>query len=359
MAVRKVSVGSLSLGGDSPVLIQSMTNTRTKDVKATLDQINALCEVGCDIVRVAVPDFETIGALEEIAKRAPCPIVADIHFNYRLAIKAIEAGVSKVRVNPGNLGGVDKLLEVAKAAKGQSAIRVGVNSGSIAKEYQKRIQKGEISKAEAMSNSAKDYVDFLFDHDFFDVVVSLKASDIKTTLSVNRSFRQVSDSPLHLGITEAGTAFSGTVKSAIGLGVLLLEGIGETIRVSLTAPPTEEVRVAKEILKATGLREVGPTIISCPTCGRTDIDLYQLATEIEKMTESIQESLTIAVMGCAVNGPGEAKDADLGIAGGRGEGLIFVKGEVVEKVGESELLSRFSKHLDQVLEKKRLKADNR
>jgi len=355
MKVREVKIGPLQLGGDAPVLIQSMTNTKTEDVKATLEQINALCEVGCDFVRVAVPSKDTIKAFKKIVKSAPCPIVADIHFDWRLAVEAIEAGASKVRVNPGNLGGLDKLREVARAASGRSAIRVGVNSGSIGRDYLAKIQSGEITKAEAMTRSAKDYVDFLYDSGFYDVVVSLKASDIPTTLSVNRTFRQICDSPLHLGITEAGTAFSGTIKSAVGLGVLLLEGIGETIRVSLTAPPTEEVKVAKEILKATGRRKMGPTIISCPTCGRTEIDLYTLATQVEKLTESIPEDITIAVMGCVVNGPGEAREADIGVAGGRGAGVIFVGGEIVEKVKEEDLFERFTVHLERLLQEKKQK----
>lgn len=353
--VRKVKIGAVVIGGDSPVLIQSMTNTKTSDVKATIGQIHALYEAGCEIIRVAVPDFKSIPALKEIVKLSPLPVVADIHFNYRLAIQAIEVGVSKVRVNPGNLGGLDNLLEVAKAAKGRAAIRVGVNSGSIPKNYLQQIDEGLITKIDAMSISAKDYVDYLADHDFTDVVVSLKASDVPTTLSVNRSFRKISDVPLHLGITEAGTVFSGTIKSAVGIGALLMEGIGETIRISLTAPPIEEIKVAKEILKATGLRKLSPTIISCPTCGRTNIDLYKLAKDVEKLVESISEDLTIAVMGCAVNGPGEAKEADLGIAGGRGEGLIFVHGKIVEKVPEADLLRRFADYLEQTLKDKRLK----
>ncbi len=353
MSVRKVRVGSVYLGGDLPVLIQSMTNTKTSDVKATLEQINHLAEVGCEIIRVAVPQEEDLKGFREIVKQAPLPVVADIHFNYLLAIKAVEAGAVKVRINPGNLGGLDKLLEVAKAAKGQAAIRVGVNAGSLPKNYLESINAGHLNLPEAMAYLAKDYVDFLYDHDFFDVVVSLKASDVLTTVSANRKFRTFSEAPLHLGITEAGTAFSGTVKSAVGMGTLLLEGIGETIRVSLTADPNNEIKVAQEILKACGLRRFGPTVISCPTCGRTKIDLYTLAKKVEKMVESIKEDLVIAVMGCAVNGPGEAKNADLGIAGGKGEGLIFVGGEVVEKVRESDLLTRFEFYLQKVLERRR------
>jgi len=352
-SVRKVRVGSVYLGEDLPVLIQSMTNTKTSEVKATLEQINQLAEVGCEIIRVAIPSEDELIAFREIVKESPLPVVADIHFNYLLAIKAIEAGASKVRINPGNLGGLDKLLEVSKAAKDKAAIRVGVNAGSLPKSYLESINSGQLKIPEAMAYLAKDYVDFLSDHGFMDVVVSLKASDVLDTIVANRKFRTLSDVPLHLGITEAGTVFSGTVKSAVGLGTLLLEGIGETIRVSLTAEPKSEIKVAKEILKSCGLRRFGPIIISCPTCGRTKIDLCTLAKEVEKMVESIKEDLIIAVMGCEVNGPGEAKNADLGIAGGKGEGLIFVGGKVVEKVRESDLLARFEFYLQKALERRR------
>lgn len=349
---REVRIGSVVIGGTQPVRIQSMTNTKTSDQKSTLEQINSLYEVGCEIIRVAVPTTDDVKALKDIVRHSPMPVVADIHFNYRYAIEAIEAGVAKVRVNPGNLGGLDKLLLVAQAANGRAAIRVGVNSGSLPKKFVEAIEKKQITKAQAMSNAAKEYVDLLFENDFNDVIVSLKASDVLETVEANRAFRASSDVPLHLGVTEAGTAFSGTVKSAVGLGALLLEGIGETLRVSLTADPIEEIQVAKEILKASGVRRFGPTIISCPTCGRTNIDLYALANQVEKMIESIKEDLTIAVMGCAVNGPGEARDADIGIAGGKGEGLIFVKGQIVEKVQEKDLLSRFECHLEKILEEK-------
>jgi len=351
--IRRVKIGSLAIGAQEPVLIQSMTNTKTKDVSATLEQINSLYKAGCEIIRVAVASDDDIDSFRTITKNSPMPVVADIHFNYKLAIKAIEAGAAKVRVNPGNLGGLDKLFEVSKAAKGRAAIRVGVNSGSLPQKYVKLIKSEEISRAKAMALAAKEYVDFLDEKGFNDIVVSLKASDVPSTIAANRQFRLSSDIPLHLGVTEAGTFFSGSIKSAVGLGTLLMEGIGETIRVSLTADPVEEIKVAREILKACGIRTLGPTVISCPTCARTNIDIYALAKDVEKLLTDIKEDITVAVMGCAVNGPGEAKEADLGIAGGKGEGLIFVRGEVVEKVQESDLLSRFQFHLDRIVEAKK------
>lgn len=351
--IRQVKIGSHFLGRGEPILIQSMTNTKTSDLKATINQINSLYLAGCEIVRVAVPTEDDVLALKTIVANSPIPVVADIHFNYRLAIAAIEAGVHKVRINPGNLGGTDKLLTVAKAAKGRTAIRVGVNSGSLPQNKIDLINAGRLTRAEAMAEAAKEYSAFLDDHDFHDIVVSLKASDVPTTIAANRKFRELTDIPLHLGVTEAGTLFSGTIKSAVGLGTLLMEGIGETIRVSLTADPTEEIKVAKEILKACGIRRLGVNVIACPTCGRTNINLAELAKSVEKMVESITDDLTVAVMGCAVNGPGEAREADLGIAGGKGEGLIFVGGEVVEKVPEAELLKRFQFHLGKVIEEKR------
>ncbi|HHY91282.1 MAG TPA: flavodoxin-dependent (E)-4-hydroxy-3-methylbut-2-enyl-diphosphate synthase [Clostridiales bacterium] len=325
----------IQIGGDSPITIQSMTNTDTRDVKATVEQIKRLEEAGCEIVRVAVPDHEAAEAIKQIKKEIKIPIVADIHFDYRLALEAIENGVDKLRLNPGNIGDKDRVKQIVKkASERKIPIRIGVNSGSIDK---KILQKYNGVTAAAMIESALEHISFLETFHFEDIVISLKASDIQLTYEAYRLMASKTEYPFHIGITEAGTLRSGTIKSAIGIGALLLNGIGDTVRVSLTGDPVEEVKVAQEILKQLGLRKFGVQIISCPTCGRCQIDLIHLAQRIEKKLENVDKPIKVAIMGCAVNGPGEAKDADIGIAGGKASALLFKKGEIVRKLNESEI----------------------
>jgi (E)-4-hydroxy-3-methylbut-2-enyl-diphosphate synthase len=334
---RPVQVGSVTVGGLAPVSVQSMTNTDTRDIKATLRQIEALKEAGCEIVRLAVPDEEAAGALKEICRRAPLPLVADIHFDYRLALAAIEAGVAGLRLNPGNIGGPERVRAVAKAAKERGIpIRIGVNAGSLEKSIRER--EGGVTP-EGMVESALRQAALLEEEGHSAIVLSLKASDVPLTIRAYELAAARCDYPLHLGITEAGTPWRGTIRSAVGIGALLAQGIGDTIRVSLTGDPVEEVRVGYEILKALNLRQRGPVLISCPTCGRCQVDLIRLAQEVEKSLAGLEVPLKIAVMGCAVNGPGEAADADFGIAGGRGAGLIFRHGQIAKKVPEAELVS--------------------
>ena len=341
---RKVKVGTCYIGGDAPVSIQSMTNSDTRDVKETLKQINELYKAGCEIIRCAVPDMEAANALEEICKESPIPVVADIHFDYKLALEAIKNGVSALRINPGNIGKVDKVRIVAEAAKAKSIpIRIGVNAGSLEKDILERDGK---PTAKGLVESALRHVRILEGLDFYDIVVSIKSSDVSMMIEAYRLMSESCNYPLHLGVTESGTPFRGTIKSSIGLGTLLAEGIGDTIRVSLTSDPVEEVKVAKEILKALGLRKNGLQFISCPTCGRTQINLIKIAEEVEKRLENINKNIKVAVMGCAVNGPGEAREADIGIAGGRGEGLIFKKGIIVKKVKEEELIEELMKEIE-------------
>jgi (E)-4-hydroxy-3-methylbut-2-enyl-diphosphate synthase len=314
-----------------------MTNTDTRDIKATLRQIEALKEAGCEIVRLAVPDEEAAGALKELCRRAPLPLVADIHFDYRLALAAIEAGVAGLRLNPGNIGGPERVRAVAKAAKERGIpIRIGVNAGSLEKSIRER--EGGVTP-EGMVESALRQAALLEEEGHSAIVLSLKASDVPLTIRAYELAAARCDYPLHLGITEAGTPWRGTIRSAVGIGALLAQGIGDTIRVSLTGDPVEEVRVGYEILKALNLRQRGPVLISCPTCGRCQVDLIRLAQEVEKSLAGLEVPLKIAVMGCAVNGPGEAADADFGIAGGRGAGLIFRHGQIAKKVPEAELVS--------------------
>ena len=341
---RKVKVGSQYIGGDAPVSIQSMTNTDTRDVNATLNQINELYKAGCEIIRCAVPDMEAAKALEEICKKSPIPVVADIHFDYKLALEAIKNGVSALRINPGNIGKVDKVRIVAEAAKAKNIpIRIGVNSGSLEKDILERDGK---PTAKGLVESALRHVKILEELDFYDIVISIKSSDVVMMIEAYRLMSEKCNYPLHLGVTESGTPFRGTIKSSIGLGTLLAEGIGDTIRVSLTSDPIEEIKVAKEILKALDLRENGLQFISCPTCGRTQINLIKIAQEVEKKLESINKNIKVAVMGCAVNGPGEAREADIGIAGGKGEGLIFKKGIIVKKVKEEDLIEELMKEIE-------------
>lgn len=332
------------MGGGAPVSVQSMTNTDTRDVEATVWQIERLQEAGCEIVRVAVPDHRAAAALSKIKKRISIPLVADIHFDYRLALMAIEAGVDKLRLNPGNIGAKWKVEEVARAAQDKGIpIRIGVNAGSLEKPLYRKY--GGVTP-EAMVESALNQVNVLERSGFGDIVISLKASDVLLTIEAYRLICQEVDYPLHLGISEAGPSGVGSIKSAVGIGALLAEGIGDTIRVSLTADPAEEVRVGYEILKALDLREAGPTIISCPTCGRMEIDLIPIVTEVERRIRGLKSPLKVAIMGCAVNGPGEAREADVGIAGGKGIGVLFRKGKVIRKVGEKEMVDVLIKEIE-------------
>ncbi|MEW6408070.1 MAG: flavodoxin-dependent (E)-4-hydroxy-3-methylbut-2-enyl-diphosphate synthase [Patescibacteria group bacterium] len=344
---RKLKIKELTLGGDAPIVVQSMCNTDTRDVAATVAQIKELEALGCEFVRVAVPDVIAARAIGEIKRKINIPLVADIHFDYRLALECVKQGIDKLRINPGNIGSEEKIKAVVGAAKGRKIpIRIGVNSGSLEKDILKKYD--DKVTAQGMVESAMRHINILENLDFRDIVISLKASDVQRTVEAYRLLSQKVDYPLHLGITEAGTIFSGTVKSSIGLGALLLSGIGDTIRVSLTADPCEEVRVAKEILKSLELRNFGRTIISCPTCGRTEIDLIRLAREVERKTEHIKKPIKIAVMGCVVNGPGEAREADVGVAGGKGCGVIFRHGKIIRTVKENKIIKSLLEEIDKL-----------
>ena len=343
----QVHVGNIAIGGDAPVAVQSMTNTKTTDTASTLAQIKALADAGCDIVRLAVPDMDAAKNLKNIIKNSPVPLVADIHFDYRLALEAIHQGISALRLNPGNIGGEENVKAVVDEAKKVGIpIRIGVKAGSLDK---KILEKNGGVTAEGLVESAMQHVRILEKQDFHDIVISLKAHDVPMTLKAYRLMSKTVDYPLHLGITEAGTPHSGIIKSAVGIGALLAEGIGDTIRISLTGDPVIEVKIANEILKSLGMKEYGPTLISCPTCGRTNIDLPAIASEVEKRLDGITKPITVAVMGCVVNGPGEAREADVGIAGGKNEGLVFRKGEIIRKVPESELVNELFKEIDDIL----------
>ena len=340
---KTVQIGDVRIGGGAPVAIQSMTNTKTEDIEATVKQIRALTEAGCEIVRCAVPTMEAAEALREIRRQTDIPLVADIHFDHRLALKAIESGVDKVRINPGNIGSRERVRAVADAAKERGIpIRIGVNSGSLEKTL---LEKYGGVTAEALVESALSQAAVLEEMQFTDIVISIKASDVPLCVEAYELLAQRTDYPLHIGITEAGTPYDGTVKSAVGLGVLLHEGIGDTMRVSLTGDPVEEIRAAKAILKAAGLRKGGIEVVSCPTCGRTQIDLITLAEQVAEMVRDMPLDLKVAVMGCVVNGPGEAREADIGIAGGIGEGLLIRRGEVIRKVPEDRLLDALREEL--------------
>lgn len=333
---KKIKVGNTYIGGDANVTVQSMTNTDTRNVQETVRQIKELEEAGCDIIRCAVPDMEACDALKEIVKDISIPLVADIHFDYRLALKSIDNGVSALRINPGNIGSTEKVNEVARAAKDKGIpIRIGVNSGSLQKDILERY--GKVCP-EALVESALEHVRILEDVNFEDIAISIKSSNVVQMIEAYRIISKKTNYPLHLGVTEAGTLWRGTIKSSIGIGTLLTEGIGDTIRVSLTGNPVEEVRVGREILKSVGYLNEGIEFISCPTCGRTQIDLIKIAETVEKRLANYNKNLKVAVMGCVVNGPGEAREADIGIAGGNGEGLIFKKGEIVKKVKEEDLV---------------------
>lgn len=340
---KTVQIANKVIGGGNPILIQSMTNTRTEDVKATVEQIHRLQQAGCEIIRATVPNMEAAKALSEIKKEISIPLVADIHFDYKMAIAAIQNGADKIRINPGNIGSREKVEEVVRAARERSIpIRIGVNSGSLEKNL---IEKYGGVTAQGLVESALDKVRLIEDMDYTNMVISIKSSDVLMCVKAHQLLAEKSDYPLHVGITESGTVMSGNIKSGIGLGIILHEGIGDTIRVSLTTDPVEEIRSAKLILRTLGLRKGGIEVVSCPTCGRTKIDIIRLAAEVEKMVEDIPLELKVAVMGCAVNGPGEAKEADIGIAGGDGEGLLIKKGEIVRKVPEAELLNVLKEEL--------------
>ncbi len=332
---RQIKLGNLAIGGDAPVSVQSMCSTDTRDVAATLAQIEALQAAGCEVVRCAVPDQQAADSLGAIRQEMQIPLIADIHFDYQLALTAVQRGVDGLRLNPGNIGERWKVEEVVSACRERGVpIRIGVNGGSLEKEL---LQKYGHPTAEAMAESALGHIRILEELKYPEIKVSLKASDIRRTVEAYRLLAKQVDYPLHIGVTEAGTTWSGTIKTAIGLGALLYDGIGDTLRVSLTGDPVEEVRVGFEILKSLELRERGPVFVSCPTCGRCQIDLIEIAEEVEQRLHDLPQALTIAVMGCVVNGPGEAREADLGIAGGKGQGLLFRRGEVVRKVPQNEL----------------------
>lgn len=340
---RKIKVGNIQIGHQNKVVIQSMCNTKTKDVKATVKQILDLEKAGCEIIRVACLDIEDAKAIKKIKEQIHIPIVADIHFDYKIALEAINSGVDKVRINPGNIGSTEKVKAVVDKCKEKKIpIRIGVNAGSLEKEL---IEKFGKPCSEAMVESAKKHVKILEDLDFFDIAISLKASDLNMCINAYEMASKEFNYPLHLGITEAGTEFSGTIKSSIGLGVLLRQGIGDTLRVSLSDDPIKEIKVAKEILKDCNLYENSPTLIACPTCGRTRIDLIPIAKEVEEFLQGINSELKIAVMGCAVNGPGEAREADIGIAGGINEGILFKKGQIIKKVPQEKIVETLKEEI--------------
>jgi (E)-4-hydroxy-3-methylbut-2-enyl-diphosphate synthase len=345
--IREVHIGKVTIGGNHPIAVQSMTSTDTRNIKATVEQIHRLEEAGCEIVRVAVPDEEAVAALREIKKSINIPLVADIHFNYRLALAAISAGADKIRINPGNIGGQERLKEVAKAARDAGIpLRIGINAGSLERDI---IDEYRGTKAPALVESAHRAIDLLEQCDFHDIVVSLKSSDVRRMVEANILMRRICNYPLHLGVTEAGTPKAGVVRSAIGIGALLLQGIGETIRISLTADPVEEVRAAWEILKALRLRSRGPMMIACPMCGRCEVDLVALAEQVEQALAKVSEPIQVAVMGCAVNGPGEAREADFAIVGGKRKGLVMKKGEIVSSVAQRNLVSTLMDEIEKAL----------
>ena len=347
---RPFFVRDVQIGGQNKVVIQSMCNTKTKDVEATVKQILELEKVGCEIIRVACLDIEDAKAIKEIKKQIHIPIVADIHFDYKIALEAIKSGVDKIRINPGNIGDEEKTKAVVEACKiNKIPIRIGVNGGSLEKDL---LEKYGSPCSEAMIESARRHVEILEKLDFYDIGISLKASNLEMCIKAYELAAKEFKYPLHLGITEAGTAFSGTIKSSIGLGVLLRQGIGDTLRVSLSDDPVEEILVCKEILKNCGLYNKSPKLVSCPTCGRIGYDLIPIAKEIEKFLQGIESNITVAIMGCAVNGPGEAREADIGIAGGNGEGLLFKKGEIIRKIKEENMVEELKKEILLMIENK-------
>lgn len=343
---RIVDIGGVKIGGNNPIAIQSMCNTDTRNIKDTVNQILQLEDAGCEIIRVAVPDMEAAEAVKGIRKAIHIPLVVDIHFDYRLALECMKNGADKVRINPGNIGSIDRVKKVVNMAKERSIpIRIGVNGGSLEKEL---LEKYGSPTADALVESALGQVKVLEELNFSDTVVSIKVSNVPVMLDAYRKFNEVSDIPLHIGVTEAGTLRSGTIKSAVGIGALLCEGIGDTMRVSLTANPVEEIYAAYDIQKIMGLRKNGVELVSCPTCGRTQIDLINIASEVEKRLLNVNKNIKVAVMGCAVNGPGEAREADIGIAGGNGEGLIFSHGKIIRKVPESDIIEELMKEIEKM-----------
>jgi (E)-4-hydroxy-3-methylbut-2-enyl-diphosphate synthase len=343
---KKIKLGNIYVGGDSPITVQSMTNTDTRDAISTINQINRLEEAKCDIIRIAVPDMEAAGVIKEIKAKVKIPIVADIHYDYRLALKSIENGVDAVRINPGNIGSQEKVKAVVDAAKYNGVpIRIGVNSGSLDKRL---LEKYNHVSSKALVESAMEHVKILEGLNFFDIAISIKSSDVVMMIESYRLISETVDYPLHLGVTEAGPIMKGTIKSSIGIGTLLAEGIGDTIRVSLTGDPIEEVKVGREILKSMGYIKEGIDIVSCPTCGRCQIDLFSIVNQAEERLKGNNKNIKIAIMGCAVNGPGEAREADIGIAGGKGEGLIFKKGKIIKKVPEDKLLDELIREIDKI-----------
>ncbi|MBB5173903.1 flavodoxin-dependent (E)-4-hydroxy-3-methylbut-2-enyl-diphosphate synthase [Texcoconibacillus texcoconensis] len=353
---RPVKVGPLTIGGNNEVVVQSMTMSKTDDVEATVAEIHRLEEAGCQVVRVACPDMSAAEAIADIKKQINIPLVVDIHFDYRLALKAIEGGVDKIRINPGNIGKRWKVEAVVKAAKENNIpIRIGVNAGSLEKSI---LEKYGYPTAEGMVESALHHIQILEELDFYDIIVSMKASDVNLAVEAYEKAAQAFDYPLHLGITESGTQFSGTIKSSAGLGILLHKGIGNTVRISLSADPVEEVKVARELLKSFGLAANAATLISCPTCGRIEIDLISIANEVDEYIQKIQAPIKVSVLGCAVNGPGEAKEADIGIAGARGEGLLFRHGEILRKVPEETMVEELKKEIDKLAEEHKQKQES-
>ena len=343
---RKIYYGRVAVGGDAPISIQSMTNTKTADLRKTIDQIEELTAAGCEIIRVAVPDLPTAQKLSSLKKAINRPLIADIHFDYRLALEAIKQGVDGLRINPGNIGRRERVEAVVRAAKEAGIpLRIGVNSGSIERSL---LKKYGGPTAAAMVESALQHIKILEELGFYDMVISLKSTDIIMTIESYQLMAAQVDYPFHIGITEAGSLYSGTIKSAVGMGGLLTRGLGDTIRVSLTGNPVEEVRVGWHILQSLRLRQRGPVVISCPTCGRTEIDLEKLTAQVEQAVSKLDKQLTIAVMGCAVNGPGEAREADLGIAGGKGAGLVFKKGKLLRKVSEDQLLAALLQEIEKI-----------
>jgi (E)-4-hydroxy-3-methylbut-2-enyl-diphosphate synthase len=343
---KKIRIGNIYIGGDSPISVQSMTNTDTRDISATVEQIKRLEEAGCDIVRIAVPDREAAEAVKAIKRSINVPLVADIHFDYRLAILSIENGADKIRINPGNIGGKDRVKSVVEAAKRyQVPIRIGVNSGSVEKQI---LEKYNGVTADGMVESALNHARMLEEYDFDQIIFSIKASSVPLTIAAYRLLSKMTEYPLHIGVTEAGTLSKGTIKSSVGLGCLLAEGIGDTLRVSLTGDPVEEIVVGTEILRTLGLKGSGIDIISCPTCGRTQIDLVDIANQIEEKLRHINKNIKVAIMGCAVNGPGEAREADIGIAGGRGEALLFKKGRIIRKIPEDKIVEELIKEIEKL-----------
>ena len=349
---RTIAIGQVTIGGENPVAVQSMTNTKTENIAATVDQIHRLTDRGCEIIRCAVPTLEAAQALKEIRKQIAIPLVADIHFDYRLALAALESGVDALRLNPGNIGGRDRVEKVVEAARQrQVPIRIGVNAGSLPKDL---LEKYGHPTAEALVEAAWRHIHILEEMDYNNIVISLKAHDVPLTLAAYRLMARECDYPLHVGITEAGTIRSGLIKSAVGIGTLLAEGIGDTIRVSLTGDPLAEIDAGFEILKSLGLRQHGPTLVSCPTCGRTCWSLEKVAKEVEARLAEIPEPITVAVMGCVVNGPGEAREADVGIAGGKGEGLLFRKGQILRKVPEARLVEELFEEIQKITDERKL-----